>query len=166
MSRIFSCAAPLPCQQAMKMLHAQYNTIQTIMVQKVQNKICKIYTMHLCIQNRVRMQIHKLHVARSMIEHMLHLQLRAVLYVWYNTCISTMHCNQVMTSTKATKNNSNTIKKNHVKINPNNSETLEEVISAPCGALLFANVHNIAFADANKHSCIHTAMAQAHCSSA
>ena len=104
MSKICSYAAPLPCQWAMKMLHMQYNTMQTTMVQKVQNKICKNYTMQSFIQNCVRMQIRKLHVARSMIEHMLHLQLYAALHVWYNTCISTMHCNQVTTSTKATKN--------------------------------------------------------------
>ena len=60
--------------------------------------------MHSCIQNRVRMKIRKLQVARSMIEHMLHLQLRAVLHVWYNTCISTMHCNPATTSAKATQN--------------------------------------------------------------
>ena len=54
MSKIFSCAAPLPYQQAMKMMHTQHNAIQTIMVQKVKNKIFNIYTMHSCIQNRVR----------------------------------------------------------------------------------------------------------------
>ena len=104
LSKMCNCAAPLPCQQAIQMLHVQHNTMQTIMVQKVQNKICKIYTMHSLIQNRVRMQIRKLHVIQSTIKHMLHLQLHAVLHVWYNTCISTMHCNRATTSTKATKN--------------------------------------------------------------
>ena len=35
---------------------------------------------------------------------MLHLQLYTVLHIWYNTCISMMHCNQAPTSTKATQN--------------------------------------------------------------
>ena len=104
MSKICSCAAPLAYQRAMQMLHTQYNAMQTIMVQKVQIKICKIYTMHSCIQNRVRMRGRKLHVARSMIEHLLHLQLRAALHVWHSTYTCMTHCNQVTTSTKATQN--------------------------------------------------------------
>ena len=51
------------------------------MVQKVQSKICKIYIMHSCIQYCMRMQIRKFHIARSMIEHLLHQQLHAVLHV-------------------------------------------------------------------------------------
>ena len=116
--------------------------------------------MHSFIQTRVRMRICKLHVAQSMIEHMLHLQLHAALHVWYNTCISMMYCNQAKTSNKATKNQFKHNKKNnHIKSNPNNSKTLAEMILAPCGAPLVANVHNTAFVDANKHSCSHTAMA-------
>ena len=50
-------------------------------------------------------------------------------------------------------------------MNPSNGKILVEMILAPCGALLVANVHNTAFPDTKKHSCSHTAMAQAHCSS-
>ena len=39
-----------------------------------------------------------------MIEHLLHLQLCAVLHVWHNTYLSMTHCNQVTMSTKATQN--------------------------------------------------------------
>ena len=104
MSKICSCTAPLLCQRALQMLHTQYNAMQTIMVQKVQRKICKIYTMQSCIQNRMRAWIRKLHVARSTIMRLLHLQLHAALYVRHNTCTLTTHCNRATPSTKATQN--------------------------------------------------------------
>ena len=104
MSKICICAAPLPCQQALQMLYIQHNAMQMIVVQNVWSKIC---TVQLCIQKRVRTQIRMLHVAQSMIIHLLHLQLHAaVLYVWHNTRISMAHCNQAMPSTKATQNQS------------------------------------------------------------
>ena len=39
------------------------------------------------------------------------------------------------------------------------------MIFAPCSALFIANIHNVEFSVANKHSCSYTAMAQVHCSS-
>ena len=60
--------------------------------------------MHSCIENCVRTQIFKLHVALSLIVHLLHLQLHAALHVQHNIYTYMIHCNSVITSTKATQN--------------------------------------------------------------